>query len=470
MLSQGMKRALALVGRSVIRVIWASTMVVVPLFGIWLASSIAAYRNASTGLVVLAGLLLFPILPVGWDLIFVWLRSRRPPTKAILTRLDRLVLRTLLINGLFLGGMFWFAPRTAFRAIAVRGDWFLDGRDGDVANAIRSVILDVADHFSSRWHEKEETYGTSDKAPDTVVPPPPPVAEKRAWPLDPAIDPAVRDLAADSVASAGAALAAKFPDPKLRVKAIHDFVALRLTYDDDALAKRKPRPSQEADDVFRARQAVCEGYAKLTAALGKAAGLDIKYVTGSIRDTRRRPPDTGSDAAIKAALDGYGHAWNAVQLDGKWQLLDVTWDDPSNGDIRTTYLFTPPAAFARDHLPDDKAWQLLDKPLTVGEFARQPFMTPEAEALGLTLISPTRSQVTTGGELSIIVDNPRDLQIAGQADDVRCTSRAIGDHKTEIACELSSGEREVQLFAGERPTTPGRYQLEYVGSILANVR
>ena len=317
-------RVTAVIVRSLLRVLWGSLMVLVPLFGVWLASSIAAYRNASTGLVVLAGLLLFPILPVGWDLIFVWRRSRRPAVKAILTRLDRLVLRTLLVNGLFLGGMYALAPQTAFRAIAVRGDWFLDGHDGDVANAIRSGILDLADHFERRWHVADDAYGTSDQAPDTVVPPPPPEPETpmpkappREWPMDAAIDPAVRDMpAADqaSITSVGAYLTAHVPDPKLRVKAIHDYVALRLHYDYDALALLVAKdyehaPSQEAEPVFAARTGVCAGYAKLMAALGTAAGLEIKYVTGYIRDTRRRTPEAGTDAALKAALEGYSHAW-----------------------------------------------------------------------------------------------------------------------------------------------------------------
>src|SRR4051812_35787617 len=87
---------------------WVSTMVLIPLFGFWLASSLASYRNASQWLALLGGLALFPLLPVGWELFFVWRRSKRPPSKAILTGLDRLVLRTLIVNGVFLAGMMWF--------------------------------------------------------------------------------------------------------------------------------------------------------------------------------------------------------------------------------------------------------------------------------------------------------------------------------------------------------------------------
>src|ERR1700733_8163730 len=123
-------RALRGVGwfvKSVLRVAWVSAMILIPLFGFWLASSLAAYRNASQWIALLLGVLAFPLVLAGWDLLFVWRRSKKPPTKPILTGLDRLVVRTIIINGLFLGGMMWFAPQTAFRAIAVRGDWMLDG-------------------------------------------------------------------------------------------------------------------------------------------------------------------------------------------------------------------------------------------------------------------------------------------------------------------------------------------------------
>src|SRR5262245_3837788 len=117
-----------LVGKLVLRVIWVSTMVLTPLFGFWLASSLAAYHNASQWLSLLVGLLLFPILPVGWDLFYAWRQRRKNyDGPRYLTGLDRLVLRTLIINGLFLGGMMWKAKEESFRALAVRGDWIFDG-------------------------------------------------------------------------------------------------------------------------------------------------------------------------------------------------------------------------------------------------------------------------------------------------------------------------------------------------------
>src|SRR5262249_54429317 len=155
------------------------------------------------------------------------------------------------------------------------------------------------------------------------------------WPLPAEVDPLVIDMPAsaqDSIDRVGQYLLAKFPEPKARVKAIHDYVALRLTYDFDAFkqimaADWEHVPSQEAVDVFAARKGVCEGYARLMTTLGKAAGIEIAYITGYIRDAKRRVEAGADDATVKAALEGYGHAWNAVKLDGQWLLLDATWDD-----------------------------------------------------------------------------------------------------------------------------------------------
>ena len=60
-----------------VRGVWIAAMVLTPLFGFWLASSLAAYHNASQWLSLLVGLLLFPILPVGWELFCVWRRNAR---------------------------------------------------------------------------------------------------------------------------------------------------------------------------------------------------------------------------------------------------------------------------------------------------------------------------------------------------------------------------------------------------------
>lgn len=471
---------------------WLSLMILTPLVGFWLASSLAAYNNGSQWANLLLGLALFPLVPVGWELFAVWRRSRQEtPGKQYLTRIDRLVLRTLIVNGVFLAVMLYFSRATAFRALGQRGDWMLDGHDGAVASTIRGFLLGIADKLDGN-KLKQEDFGESDTAPepstikdDTPQPVKPgettPPKTAIGWPLaDDADDKVVNmpESAKASIAAAGAYFKEQFPDKKLRVKAIHDFVALRLVYDDkalDAIMKRDYAnvPPQTAEGVFAARTGVCEGYARLMTALGAAANVEIKYVTGYIRDASRRVG--GTDASIKAALEGNAHAWNAVLLDGEWFLIDTTWDDPTKSDkpVRSTYLFTPPKLFAYDHLPEDPAWQLVMKPISEGDFARAPMMSPEIGRFGLTLESPNRAQISVSGKAEISFDNPYGAQLLASAKlergetEIECkSSSAVG--KTVVTCDLPDGEYEVRLFAAPAGTRAGRYG--YVGSILVNSR
>lgn len=476
------------------RVLWVSTMVLTPLFGFWLASSVAAYHNATQWLSLLVGLLLFPILPVGWDLFFRWRRRRRQDARpAILTTIDRLVLRTLIINGLFLGGMMWQGKQESFRALAVRGDWMFDGYDGPIASAFRGVLLDFADTLDKRT-VVENQYGKSDQAPKDIKPADETPIEKpgeapqypMSWPLPVALDPVVAEMPESeqtSVDAVGTYLAARITDKKQLVKALHDYVVNRLHYDYDALklieaGDYERTPEQTADAVFAARTGVCEGYSRLMVALGKAAGVEIAFVTGYIRDSRRRlaVSDDPWDGGALKLLEGVGHAWNAVKLDGQWYLIDATWDDSKSGDIETTYLFVPPRLMAYDHYPEDPNWQLLEEPLSLGDFVRQPLLSPRIGEFGLSLVTPTRSQITVDGEATIVLDNPAGALIAAEAhrDGTAREGRGIecnisGGKRTTITCNLPDGEYEVVMFAAPQSrATGGSYKLDYVGSILVN--
>lgn len=47
-----------------LNVLWIAIVVVVPALGVWVGSSLAAYLNGPVWLACLAGLLLFPVLPL----------------------------------------------------------------------------------------------------------------------------------------------------------------------------------------------------------------------------------------------------------------------------------------------------------------------------------------------------------------------------------------------------------------------
>ena len=175
------------------------------------------------------------------------------------------------------------------------------------------------------------------------------------WPLSEEPEPEVVHMPAEaqtSIVMVGAYLADHITDRRRLVKALHDFVALRVSYDEAARNAEVFRPAQDAESVFERRFAVCEGYANLLEALGAAAGVDIRTIDGYAHDG-----------------DGGGgwHAWNAAKLDDGWVLIDATWDHVDAEHISTKYLMTPPGIFAltHDNGPD---WQPAAPELTLDDF------------------------------------------------------------------------------------------------------
>ena len=118
-------------------------------------------------------------------------------------------------------------------------------------------------------------------------------------------------------------------DNTAKIKAIHDYIVTNTVYDYDSYSDGgtdySRRKKQDALTVLGRRYtidsqynsigghflAVCEGYTNTFAALARAVGIEVKYVSGSV---------TSSDSA---------HAWNHVYVNGGWKFIDVTWDDPT---------------------------------------------------------------------------------------------------------------------------------------------
>jgi hypothetical protein len=94
--------------------------------------------------------------------------------------------------------------------------------------------------------------------------------------------------------------------------------------------------------VFARRKGVCEGYARLYVALGRAAGVEVSYVLG-------------------VAIVGKGvlalHAWNEARVGDRVEPIDVTWDAGTTDDAgafhktySTQYFLPAREDFERDHL------------------------------------------------------------------------------------------------------------------------
>lgn len=91
-----------------------------------------------------------------------------------------------------------------------------------------------------------------------------------------------------------------------KVVQVHNYLALTCAYDyDNYQTNSIPKDSYTAYGALVKRVAVCQGYSLAFELLMQQLGIPCAIVES----------------------DSMNHAWNAVQLDGSWYHVDVTWDD-----------------------------------------------------------------------------------------------------------------------------------------------
>ena len=129
---------------------------------------------------------------------------------------------------------------------------------------------------------------------------------------DQAQETALRALAADITRGAA--------DNYTKTLAIHDWVAQNVYYDFDGMHKASYQ-ANTAYAVYISRRAVCQGYAELTTALLRASGIPARVVIGhalGATSTARTWDEANHTSS--------NHAWNEAYVNGRWVILDVTWD------------------------------------------------------------------------------------------------------------------------------------------------
>lgn len=482
-------------------VAWLS-VVAVPLFGTWLASSLAAYGHHGPWKSALVGLVLFPVAPALWETAST-LRSEK---KRWLTLRDRLVLRTLAVSLLFLVALLVLFPKKAFSALATRGDWMFDGSTGTFAENGRAATRTAAHGLEWLYLAARETpFDSSDVAPKsdelvretpsatttstalaqpsassstasssiaaaatgtqtpppqpTVAPSPPVVDTRFTWPAEAKLSPTVTTMPPEAQTSAeavGAYIASHEPTQLGRARAAHDWVADHIAYDGPSYRAGR-YPPQDVATVFTKRVGVCAGYAHVFQAIAKSAGLEARYVVGTVRGLDMRP-------------DGDSHAWNAVKIDGAWALVDTTWDAGHlDGETfvkrySTVYFLAPPEVFRIDHFPDEPEWQLDRKPLDRVEFFRRPMMTAEFFSDGFVLESPDRSQVSTESDFRVAIADPKNLYVLVQDAKKNCRVERTPGHIAATCPVAGKGLHRVEIFAS--PVEFGTYH--YVGGFEVN--
>ena len=479
----------------------------IALFGAWVGSTLAVFHGGPVWLALVGAFACFFLVPLGWELV--------ADRQQVGGRVRDAILRSSVLSLVLVAVLLTTHAGSTFKALATRGDWFLAGAKTPAAESIRGFLHGAANKLEWLYELARTQYDdlvdnkrqTADAMPapgsqpvGTRVTPSAPQPRTRrdksgryandhvgretrytitrselTWPLPAVIHPAVLAMpeeAKTSIAAVGRYLETAEPDPLMRVKAIHDFVATWVAYDVEGLRSGdyKKDGRQMASRVFEDRIGVCAGYANLMVALGTAAGSEIIFVTGDAR----KASDYIELARDELPAPDAGHAWNAAQVNGTWYLLDATWDAGTVNDgeafkpgYRTTYLFIPPQLARWSHLPDAPEWQLLADPMDRGTWLRQPLLRPEGAALGLGLRAQSATLAAVRDELSGLLVNSGEVWVQADLEGGGIACRpwvpSAGDG---VKCKLGALDRRTALNLFGATARSGAYT--YLGSLFVD--
>lgn len=151
-----------------------------------------------------------------------------------------------------------------------------------------------------------------------------------------------------------------------RVRSFYVWLTTNIRYDMQAYKNGRRRINKSNEDILRRKQAVCFGYSQLFKALCNKVGISAEVVSGYSKGSLTSTPN----------LEQPDHAWNAVKLEGKWYLLDITWGagvvyrkSEFVHQFSEDYFLTSPEKLIVNHLPADPIWQLLPCAISVDDFS-----------------------------------------------------------------------------------------------------
>jgi hypothetical protein len=166
-------------------------------------------------------------------------------------------------------------------------------------------------------------------------------------------------------------------DPKMiMTRALYVWEARNIDYNVDG-AHHAKQNNTSASAALNNRLATHEGYANLFKTMCDMARINCVIITGLAKFS---PSNIGELGKWNE------HTWNAVEINGVWYPIDVTWGAGSTDrrfkEFKRSYTdawFMPnKELFALSHFPKDKKWQLIDSPINKSNFTFAPIVGPSA--------------------------------------------------------------------------------------------
>lgn len=159
-----------------------------------------------------------------------------------------------------------------------------------------------------------------------------------------------------------------------KAKMAHDITALVLKYD-AANYWKGTVPEQDFISVLKSGTAVCEGYANTYKKFCDELHLPCQVIHGYARGV-------GTSLLSEKDVTDSNHAWNMVQINEAWYLVDCTWNSgfmqgrSAKQQYSTEWLFTKPEHYIHSHFPTHQNRQLLSSPISPEQFGKLPELRP----------------------------------------------------------------------------------------------
>lgn len=274
------------------------------------------------------------------------------------------------------------------------------------------------------------------------------------------------------------ALARQLTDPLgsnvEKVRAIYRWIAANIDYDLNAYEKEHKR-SINPYHVLKKGKAVCAGYSALFQTLCGYAGIECEYITGL---SRNRKKQIGKHARKS------DHAWNLVNLAGKWYPIDVTWGSGSVDwekkkfipGFDDAYFLSNPLPFQLSHFPDDEDWLDPAYPMTKADFFRSPLAGKGALMSSVSAYLPSDGMITQAPNEQIkfwfrFTDELYNRKITFVAEPIKGREKesiisqgfleAEGDQLTYTYAIPQRGNYYLHVFMGGKPALTAPHFLTY---------
>lgn len=136
-----------------------------------------------------------------------------------------------------------------------------------------------------------------------------------------------------------------------KILAIHDWIADNIYYNFDGLYSGD-YGANDPLSVYKNKKAVCQGYANLFQALGRIESIPTRVVVGYSLGIGTNKTWNKESLSQRA-----NHAWNEAFVDGRWVIIDSTWDSTNKyenkefikGDIMHRYFDPSLQYFSLSH-------------------------------------------------------------------------------------------------------------------------